>query len=649
MAEATATFNLNLEGNASKVSDEAAKSLEAFRSAIKSSQDKLREYSETLSTLKGKSDEVTDARSKLKAAMDKERVSIASASLQISKLGSTYGALSAKAKAAGKDQPYDALQKLGGPLAKTKDHLSELSKAFSGANGGAVLFAGSLAIVAIAVAAVAAAVVAGTVALGKWILESADAARTLQLVREAATGSAENAKNLGTQVDALSRKVPTSKKELNDLAAEMYRTFNNTQATGQTIVDTFNLVAQTSASMGATVGKQLGDIIERGKRFNRVQINPFELQGTGIKFQDVAAQLAKQLNVSIGQAQKALFEGRVKLDAGAAALRAAVEKRFGDINTRKMLSFDNLRLKAQETFASLTAGVNLDPLGRTIQSIFRMFDPATKEGKAIKEIVTLIGNGLVKAFVKLAPIAKGAFYGIAIGAVDVAIIVLRLGVAIENALGLKGARSFLTIENAATAAKFAVYSFAAVAAVGAAAVLILASPIIFVVYSVMQLKHAVQDLAAWWKGFKWSTLGTAIVDGLVGGLKSGYERTVGAVKGLADGVAGTFKSVLKIGSPSKVFQGYGEDTGEGYAQGLEGSKGRVQDAASGMAPSGPGGGGGGRGRAGGGGMPLQITVNIAAAGAKQSDVTSKSFLSDLTHAIEHAIKSAGIPAQTAPT
>jgi hypothetical protein len=53
------------------------------------------------------------------------------------------------------------------------------------------------------------------------------------------------------------------------------------------------------------------------------------------------------MHVGVEQAKQALFEGRVKLADGAAALRAAVEKKFGGVNLRQMLSLREHREEAR--------------------------------------------------------------------------------------------------------------------------------------------------------------------------------------------------------------------------------------------------------------------------------------------------------------
>jgi hypothetical protein len=80
--------------------------------------------------------------------------------------------------------------------------------------------------------------------------------------------------------------------------------------------------------------------------------------------------------------------------------------------------------------------------------------------------------------------------------------------------------------------------------------------------------------------FDWGSLGKAIIDGIVAGLKNGgkllKDATVGMVKGAYEGA----KDFLGIRSPSRLFREMGGFTAQGLAQGIEGGRGDAEKAAS---------------------------------------------------------------------
>lgn len=629
MTDAAASFSIDVEGSAPSFSKEATKSLEELRASVKGSQDSVKQYSETLRGLTGKTAEVLDAKTKLKAAIDREKTQMTAASVEILKLGTNYGKLAAEAKkaAAANDNGTKAVKAVGGPLQGAIDKLEKFKEVLGGGGASSALFGGALALLAVAVVAVTTAAVAGVVALAKWIVTSADAARSLNLVREAATGSAQNAAALGTQVDALARKVPTAKKELNDLAADLYRRFNNTAASGQVIVDTFNIIAQSSAAMGDTVGKQLGDIVERSKRFGMIHVNPFELQGTGIKFKDVAANLAKDLGVSIDTAQKALFQGRVKLDAGAKALRETVEQRFGETNARKMLSFDVIFQKWHESLDSLTKGVKIEPLSKALADFMNLFDPSkTQTGANLKKLTELVGNGLVKAFVKLEPIAKAVFKGLVIGALDVGIAVLKLALWWKNAFGGLKSDKLDLAKLALNAAKVAVYSFAAGLALAAAGIYLVITPIMKLIGLIEYLAKLTSKPVVGEGAF---TLGKSLQGGGVSSFTGGGNETGPG--------GGTGTRVAPANADGGVV--VQAPAGEAFAAVHPGET---------IVPAGATIGGG----KGAGGTSVNLTVHFhIGAGAPKGmvkELAQPNILAPLVKAIEDTLVAAGFPVQAVP-
>lgn len=76
----------------------------------------------------------------------------------------------------------------------------------------------------------------------------------------------------------------------------------------------------------------------------------------------------------------------------------------------------------------------------------------------------------------------------------------------------------------------------------------------------------------------WGQIGRDIIDGLINGLKSMLSSLANAAESIAKSVGDTFKDLLGIGSPSKVFMQYGVWTDEGYAIGLDKGTKKIESA-----------------------------------------------------------------------
>lgn len=419
MADGTATFNINLEGNAKEVSGALASEVDKLRQKIVGASDRISGMNRLLKNLKGDTTAVTSAKEVLKAKIASEKDAIAGASAELVKHGAS---LKKTAESSGL---------FGQATTFLKQTLANIETRFPALTSGLKLFGGAVIGVIGAVAALGAGIAAAFVGLAKWVITAGDARRNTQLMLEAFAGSAKNGEALGTQVDALAKKVPIARDRLAEMAAELMKT----RLGGQEIVDTLNITATAAAAMGDSVGNALGDIVKRGQIARRFRLSPQELFGMGVRFEDVAAQLAKQLHISIEKAKEELFNGSVEIGQGAKALRAVVEKRFGEVNGKKLLSLDSIGQRLHDTLASLTSKIDWTRILGPISKIVDLFDASTVTGKVLQDIITNFGKILGDTFTEGAPKMKTFFLLAEIAALKVLIGVFKLKKAIEGATG----------------------------------------------------------------------------------------------------------------------------------------------------------------------------------------------------------------------
>lgn len=680
MAETkVATWSLNLQSNAAAITGEAATELEAFRAKIEQSQISLKGLGGAMRSLRGASDEVVETKKLLKAQIEAERGAVSQANLALLKKGTTYEQLTAKMKANeaqqrrldARRQAEDlkriaerttavrtAVQATGGPVAELAGRFGTLREVISGVGlQGAALTLGLGALVA-GVTALAAATVDAGFKLGKFLIASADELRSMQLMREAVAGNAENARNLGSQVDFIARKVSTSKGALNDLAVSLTKSLSGgvSRASGQAIVDTFAAVSEAAAAAGDDTGRAIREIIERGKLLGRIWTSPFELQGTGLQFQDVAGALAKRMKVSLDDARKALFEGRVGIEAGARALRDAVETKFGGINAAKLLTLDVQFQKFHEHLVGLTRGVVLEPLLRGMAGLFDKFDETSVTGKAVAAIFEKIGNAIVGISTRhIDGVVRGVETLVLWGLKAVEVFD-RWG---PRVLGV--VEGLAQNETVVTGLKVALIGLGTVVGVAAAAITASFAPLAALIGGVGAAVYGVYRAFVFVRDLKWGELGSQIVGGIVGGIRDSAARLWDAVTGLATRIKRTFEGALEMRSPSRVFERYGKLTTEGYRRGLaQGNATTTSAATRELVPPAPSVGAGGTGFARAGG-PVQVSVSFEihvsphassgqAPGAMGQEIahalTAPDVLRHLQRAIRLGLMTQGIPTQT---
>jgi chromosome segregation ATPase len=355
LADAQAQFTIDLKGDLRSQSKEASSALSELRDKIKGNQSEIDGYKSALKALKGSSDEVKAAQAELKTKLDAAKKSLeenkVSAQHLKDKLNELRAASRQQAAAAREQKEHSekltrAMQMAGGPVAKMASLTNTYKEAMKTGYGPQIMMVGGVVAFTAACVAAMVAIIGTTVAFFKWTVGTADAARSLNLLQEAAAGSAENSAAMTSQIDAMARKVPTARDELQKLYQETYRLNNHTTMSGQAIQSTYEAIAQSSAAMGDEVGKQIGDLITRSKMLGVIRIGRMDVQGTGLDYEkDFVEPLAKAMNKAgpitaeaMNKARAQLAIGGLKMEAGAQFVADAVNKRFGDINMRQMLS-----------------------------------------------------------------------------------------------------------------------------------------------------------------------------------------------------------------------------------------------------------------------------------------------------------------------
>jgi hypothetical protein len=653
-------IGIPVDTNASSAADAIAE----LRDRIASSKDAIRDAAKQMGDLKGKSAEVVAAKDQLRAKIVAEQKALSDATLKIAQHGTSYDKLrekerkakeeaeqaagaaadTAKAKSASIDK---ALGAVGGPVSGLKAKFEGLSEVLGGASAGELALAAGAAAVVAALAAVAAAAVYATLKLAKFIVVSADAARSQHLLRAAALNGNESwAKNLGDHVDELARKVPMARDQINEIGISLAKA----RIGGQTMVDTLNAVAQASSALGDESGRKLQSFVERGRLLQRFRINPEELIGTGVDFKDVAEALAKSMKIGVKDAQAALFEGSVKLGDGAKALRDAVEKKVGGINLRQMMSLENLAKKAGEAFDALAKDVNLEPALAAAQDVLSVFDQSTVTGRALKDVFTRVGTAIVDGFTKAAPIAKATIQGLIIGALRIENAYLRVRVKLKETFGDSDVlKNVDTLGIAMKAGEYAAYGVvAAIAALGAITTVALAPFLaIGAAFTVLPAlcEQAGLAIRKFFLETDWAATGRAIIDGLVNGIKNGATAVKDAVGNVADTAVKTLREKLGIHSPSRVFAELGQHTAAGYAQGVDAGAPDANASVEGMVavPAAGNSGGGARG----GAVQVQVTfapvIQVTGGGGSvKEQLSDPSLLGPLQEMFAQVLLGAGI-------
>ena len=319
------------------------------------------------------------------------------------------------------------------------------------------------------------------------------------------------------------------------------------------------------------------------------------------------------------------------------------EAKLGGIVGRQMLGLEAQGSRFRANVSDLFGGLNIDPVLNAMQSLVGLFDRTTESGRAMHTLFTRVFQplidqaeraaqvvvgfaigfliGLTKVYIALKPAIKaiGEFFGfedttltdvcklaakagefmakifvgvaLVVGALAVVIgvvvgAIFALGVGIVRAiLWLITARETVTefsgvlasaIGNGVTAAvawlgTLPGKAFDAIVGIGSAFAGLPAA-----------VAGAMASVIAYFSSIDWGSLGGDILRGLAAGITGAAGVVVNAVKSAIGGAISAAKGLLGIHSPSRVFAGLGENTGEGFVGGVEGMTADAQRATAGL-------------------------------------------------------------------
>lgn len=484
--------------------------------------------------------------------------------------------------------------------------------------GAAVGFAGLGATAAVV------ATVGVTAALGKAAMSALTLKENSLAAFQTLTGSAEKAQAVMTEAQVLGKMTPFSTEDVIKnyqklLGAgfkmeELNRVF-------QAVGDAASL-GTSEAAMSASLENMTRGIVQM-KAKGVVQMDELRQQimdaSNGYLNQGaVFEQIAKQMKIPFDQVDEAIQGGRVSAEVGVYAIAAAIEKRSGKLGTvmeaqSKTITgmWSSIKSAQSDFFMSIDLkGAGYTALRDVMKGILEVFDPASSQGKVMVSVL----NSMMDGFGFLIGILKDVFVEMYTGfrsATQGMDIMEGKGDGLKSVL--KGMAFLLKIAAVSAGWLFGAFAWG-VAIISRIVGGLTAIGDIDFGYAFSSMGSALKEnilsigdmLGFDWIMEKAIAFGTAIVDGVTAGIRKGISFVSDAVTSMADAATGKFTSLLAIHSPSRVFAGYGENTAEGYALGVDSSADTAALAIANLGSAKPG-----AVKAGRGGGSVNVTMNLS--------------------------------------
>jgi hypothetical protein len=613
MADSSATFSVEIEETGG---DDAASQLEALRAKIVADTAALREMKAAMNNLKGGTSVNISAFKELQDKIAAQKASIAESQSSYVSLGGTFNKVekATEGAAASTGSSISSLAALGkaaklggGELGSMGGTAGKLVRILgkTGIAGVAVLAA--VALVALAVVAVKTAI-----EIAKWAVGLADANRNAALTTQGIEKSSVALKGLGKILPGIQDATGLATDELQKMAEGL-------DAAGVSAKD---MPAALKALATATAGGATAEFLTKLK-----------------------TQLAQ---------------------GGEAAKKAAadVQASFGGIVAKKLLSLDAQAEKFHRNISAIFGGLNIEGFLSGLSKLVALFDANTASGKALKFLFEALFQPLIDGAVAAIPKVVSFLKSVEIVALKVYIALLQFSKTRFFAalmIGLKAIAVVLGVIAAIALVGLALMALPFIVAAAAVVALIAVFGTIIDAFSQLPelasaawnaiagaasdawnaVKGAVQSALDWLTSIDLGSVGSAIIDGLVGGIKAAGGAVLSALTGIVGGAIDGVKSLLGIHSPSTVFKKMGGHTAEGFADGIDAGSGGVESAAGDMAGAAVGGAGSAPSR---GGSGASIVIEAGAIVIHVDDakkINGPAFMADLADALEMVVLERG--------
>lgn len=434
-----------------------------------------------------------------------------------------------------------SLATLPGPLGKLASAalapaqgFQKLSGAMGSSRAASVLAIAGVAALAVAIVAVTVALAAGVVKLAAWAVGLGDVTRSAGLANDAF--EAMNPALAGLPIAALSKEFLISSDRLRELA----KSLNDAGVAAADMPQALRAAALAERALGQSGSQQFVDNIKAGER-------------------------------------------------AVSDLAAETQSKLGGIVARQMLGLESQSERLSRNVDTLFGGLDVDPALEGFSKLVGLFDESTAAGESMKLVFETVFQPLINMAAEAGTAVEALVLGVLIAFTKIYIGIKPAIKAVKEFFGIEDDATQTNFEAIATAGQALGYviAFLAVAfgATLAGALALVAPALAVVTGAVYVLVKAIQAVIAinrffydtfiavvnYLKSIDLASIGRAIVQGLINGITSGYSAAVNAVKNVVAGAISAAKGLLGIASPSKVFAGIGENTGEGFAGGVEDS------------------------------------------------------------------------------
>jgi hypothetical protein len=289
---------------------------------------------------------------------------------------------------------------------------------------------------------------------------------------------------------------------------------------------------------------------------------------------------------------KDIKAGKVAVDD----LSTSINSKLGGIVRAQMKGLNAQSGIFKRNVDSLFGGLDIEPALDGLQRLVALFDENTAAGAAIKVMFEGVFQPLINSVDKASVVVEAFVLGVLIGLTKLYIQAKPVIRYLEDLFGFEDPATADTMATITSVAEKLVPVMVILAGIFTALALVvgvslvaalagLAAPFVIiagVIYGVVAALSGLYDawggIVKFLKSITLEDVGNALISGLTVGIINSGPAVLKALGGVVDGAIAGVKGMLGIHSPSTVFAEIGDNTGQGFVQGVEGTEGDTQAA-----------------------------------------------------------------------
>jgi len=350
------------------------------------------------------------------------------------------------------------------------------------------------------------------------------------------------------------------REELLDLRTAGVFWWDSQRANASGAIKLQETIDRVSASSAVARDKLVGYATQlKNSRFQGKQLET-ALEGMAVAGAAGGDKLATQF---MGLAQNARYFGQ-----DLEKLTERFKTKFGAVAEARLLSLSVQFAKFKENITWIFSGADIEPFLKGLHTILSLFNRNTDGAKTMRTMVTKFTEAAIGGFLRVAIFLVRTY------------IWLKTNAAAWDTIGLilKGVKTAFVILGVLAGAALAIIAVGVAGIVAAVGLLGAALGVI---------GDAMADVWEYFSTHSLSEIGTAMIEGLVKGLKAAGHLVLDTLKAIVRVAVKGVKSLLETGSPSRLMgREVGYPMGTGTAAGIDKSRAEVSEAAEGMAAAG---------------------------------------------------------------